>query len=604
MTGRRALAIIAAATVSLGFTGCVPQTGPVADERDSAATLATADTPRPNFLLIVADDLGFSDIAPYGGEMPTPNLARLAAEGTRFLDFHTAVKCNPTRAMLHTGIDNNTAAVGPRRNYRLSPDAATLAEVLRDAGYHTYMTGKWDLGRGADQVPSARGFEQVFALLPGAGRHFPNPHRQESDELDSYSDNGERVGVPGDFYSTHHYTDRMLDYIDANLGDGRPFFAFLSYTAPHYPLQAPRERIEAYGGWYEDGYQATRAARIGRLRGLGLFPADFEPYPAPGLTEWSSLTDAERARESRRMQIYAAMVDIMDEQIGRVLAYLDEQGIADDTVVLFMSDNGADGTATGAGYNEADDNRLENLGSATSYVTVGADWARVSSTPLRLYKTFTTEGGTRVPAILRWPGRVAAQRIDRNYFQVADLMPTFLELAGVTHPAATDNAGASDAGAGRAAISSDAHADEPGASLTANSGDATAGQPANAGEPGAGRAGTGILPMQGRSVAALWLHGTPAYGDTDHAFHTYIEPRLGGGYVRRGDWKLAWWKEDGEFTSGALFNLAEDPAETRDLSADHPEITAELTQAWLDYAAENNVDIESTSAADTPPPSP
>ncbi len=540
------------------LAGCETQTDPATVEPDSAASAISAEATQPNILLIVADDLGFSDIAPYGGEMPTPNLARLAAEGTRFLDFHTAVKCNPTRAMLHTGIDNNTAAVGPRRNYRLSPDAATLAEVLSDAGYHTYMTGKWDLGRGAEQVPSARGFEQVFALLPGAGRHFPNPHRQESDELDSYSDNGARVGVPGDFYSTHYYTDRMLDYIDANLDDGRPFFAFLSYTAPHYPLQAPRERIEAYDGWYEDGYQATRSARIEQLRELGLFPSDFEPYADEDLPDWASLTDAERADESRRMQIYAAMVDIMDEEIGRVLAYLDEQRIADDTIVLFMSDNGADGTATGAGYNEADVNSLDNLGNADSYVTVGANWARVSSTPLRLYKTYTTEGGTRVPAILRWPGRVAPERIDRNFFQVTDLMPTFLELAGVPHPA-----------------------DEPVAS--------------NHRIP---------LPMQGRSVGSIWLDELPAFTGDDLAFHTYIEPRLGGGYVRRGDWKLAWWKEDGEFVPGALFNLAVDPAEIDDRSTDRPELAAELARAWFDYARANGVDIEAAGSAGTAPASP
>ena len=559
---------LAGGICGLILAGCSPQSDPAAiasgstappataDERDGAAPPTAANTSQPNFLLIVADDLGFSDIAPYGGEMPTPNLTRLASEGTRFLDFHTAVKCNPTRAMLHTGIDNNTAAVGPRRNYRLSPDAATLAEVLRDAGYHTYMTGKWDLGRGAEQVPSARGFEQVFALLPGAGRHFPNPHRDASDALNSYSENGERVAVPDDFYSTYHYTDRMIEYIDANLGDGRPFFAFLSYTAPHYPLQAPRDRIEPYNGWYEEGYQATRSARIDRLRELGLFAAGFEPYRDENLTDWASLTDSERAYEARRMQIYAAMVDIMDEEIGRVLDYLHEQGIADDTVVLFMSDNGADGTATGAGYNEADDNSLENLGSATSYVTVGANWARVSSTPLRLYKTFTTEGGTRVPAILRWPGRVAAGRIDRNFFQVADLMPTLLELAGVKHPA-------------------------------------------DSGE-------TGMLRMQGRPVTGLWLQGAPAYGDADYAFHTYTEARLGGGYARRGDWKLAWWKEDGEFVPGALFNLAEDPAETRDRAADRPGIVADLAQAWLDYAAQNGVDIETAGSAGSfvtqPPP--
>ena len=570
----RARAVLAAAVCGLIVSGCSPQTDPAAqsdsgaqsvptaqsgpgtDETDDAAPPLPTGSPQPNFLLIVADDLGFSDIAPYGGEMPTPNLARLATEGTRFLDFHTAVKCNPTRAMLHTGIDNNTAAVGPRRNYRLSPDAATLAEVLRDAGYHTYMTGKWDLGRGAEQVPSARGFEQVFALLPGAGRHFPNPHRDASDALNSYSENGERVAVPDDFYSTYHYTDRMIEYIDANLGDGRPFFAFLSYTAPHYPLQAPRDRIEPYNGWYEEGYQAIRSARIERLRELGLFSAGFEPYRDENLTDWASLTVEERSYEARRMQIYAAMVDIMDEEIGRVLDYLHEQGIADDTVVLFMSDNGADGTATGAGYNEADDNSLGNLGDATSYVTVGANWARVSSTPLRLYKAFTTEGGTRVPAILRWPGRVAAGRIDRNFFQVADLMPTLLELAGVKHPA-------------------------------------------DSGE-------TGMLRMQGRPVTDLWLHGIPAYGDADYAFHTYTEARLGGGYARRGDWKLAWWKEDGEFVPGALFNLAEDPAETRDRAADRPEIVTDLAQAWLDYAAQNGVDIETAGSAGSivtqPPP--
>ena len=203
-------------------------------------------------------------------------------------------------------------------------------------------------------------------------------------------------------------------------------------------------------------------------------------------------------------------------------------------------------------------NSLQNLGSATSYVTVGANWVRVSSTPLRLYKTFTSEGGTRVPAILRWPGRVAAGQMDRNYFQVADLMPTLLELAGVEHPGES------------------------------------------------GESESGILPMQGRPVTNLWLQEIPAYGDADYAFHTYTETRLGGGFARRGDWKLAWWKEDGEFMPRALFNLADNPAEIRDRTADHPEIAAELAQALLNYAAQNGVDIESAGSAGStltsPPP--
>ena len=483
---------------------------------------------RPNILMILADDLGYSDIQPFGGEIPTPNLTQLAASGMRFTNFHTAMKCNPTRAMLLSGLDNNLAADGPRTNYQLRSDVPTIAETLRASGYHTYIAGKWDVGSDDGERPYARGFERSFVLLPGAGTHFPAPDgsdRRGDGTTRGYSLDGRDVTIDADFYSTTTYTQRMIEFIESNIDDRQPFFAYTAYTAPHYPLQAPYSEIAEFEGWYTQGYRAIHEERLQRLSELGLIDDANVAWDIPAVPEWESLSDEERAFEARRMQVYATMVANLDNAIGNLLSYLDSKGIADNTLVIFASDNGADGTARGAGYKDTHDNRISNLGSPSSYVTQGLNWAQVSSTPYRLVKGFPTEGGTRAPMIVRWPGVVPSNSVSSHWLRISDLASAFRELAS-----------------------------------------------------------TGISPDPSEYVAAL-TSGRPLYAATDTRIHTYIERRLGGVSVLKDNFKLVWWKQNGQYRVPLLFDLANDPAETNDVADDYPEVVDALIDEWQKYAS-------------------
>lgn len=491
------------------------------------ATWARADDERPNVLFILVDDLGWSDIGPFGGEIPTPNLDDLAAAGTRYTNFHTAMKCNPTRAMLLTGLDNNLAATGGRRDWRVLPGVPTLAEKLRDAGYQTLMSGKWDAGSGDGQWPHDRGFEQTYALLGAVASHFSSPGGFGS----NYAANGQPFEPPADFYSTRWYTDRMLELINARDRE-RPFFAYLSYTAPHYPLHAPAEYIDAFDGWYEDGYRAVHEKRVARLRDMGLLGPDTAPWSLENVPEWHSLSDSERAYETKRMQVYAAMIAALDDGIGKVLQHLADEGLGDNTVVLFASDNGADGTPGGAGFDEKrHSNTVATLGTPGSYATQGFNWAQTSSTPFRMVKSHPTEGGYRSPMIARWPGRIDAGGINDEWFIISDLHETILDIAGARRPRDRDA-------------------------------------------------------LAGRSALKLLTGGEPVYDKDEVRIHTYVEGRrLGGANVVKGDWKLVWWKTNNVYGAPMLFDIAKDPNETTDLAAEHPGIVADLVAEWRQYAA-------------------
>lgn len=370
---------------------------------------STSD-PRPNFLLIVADDLGFSDLGAFGGEIHTPYLDELAKQGVRFTSFHTAPTCSPTRSMLLTGTDNHIAGLGtmaeaqtpaqaghPGYEGYLNDRVAALPELLRDGGYRTLMSGKWHLGLTPETSPHARGFERSFALLPGAANHYgfeaPIPEEQVPGLLKKtrglYSEDGQDTTIPDDFYSSDGFTDKLLEFLDEG-DDGRPFFAYLPFSAPHWPLQAPAEIVEKYRGRYDAGPDALRQERLTRLRELGLIEGDVTPHPVVPLTaEWEALTDEERVRSARTMEVYAAMVDRMDWNVGRVLEKLEAKGVLDNTVILFLSDNGAEGAQLealpvfGPDLNQviADyyDNSLENIGRGNSYVWYGPRWAQAGT---------------------------------------------------------------------------------------------------------------------------------------------------------------------------------------------------------------------------------
>lgn len=448
----------------------------------AASTSPPSSSKRPNFLIVVADDLGFSDTGPYGSEIPTPTLDRLASEGVLMTGFHTASACSPTRAMLLSGTDNHIAGLGQMAEYMFASGAtyagrpgyegylnhrvAALPEILQDAGYHTIMSGKWHLGLKKELSPHARGFDKSFVYLAGAGNHYNNEPQLDSwagfKQPAVWSDNlwmrddvvlDRKKALPGDFYSTKNFTDEMLTYLQERTPEEKekPFLAYLAYTAPHWPLQAPKEVIDKYKGQYDAGPEALREKRLESLIKRGLVPADVEPAPMVGemMKEWVDMTPEEQAHSSRRMETYAAMVDLIDQHLGRVISHLEEAGELDNTFVMFISDNGAEGKLLEAlpvtkgvplvkvietYYN----NDIENIGNADSFTWYGPRWACAATAPSKGYKTMITEGGIRCPCIVRYPQFALSQgKVVHDFTTVMDVLPTFLEMAGVPHPGTT-----------------------------------------------------------------------------------------------------------------------------------------------------------------------
>lgn len=411
---------------------------------------------QPNFLIIVADDLGWSDLSPFGGEIKTPNLQMLADSGTRFTDFHTASACSPTRAMLMSGTDHHIAGLGQmaetvalfphiwqgRVGYEgyLNDRVAALPEILHDAGYFTTMSGKWHLGLSADRFPASRGFEDSFALLSGGGNHF-NDEAPIPSIWPIYARNFEFVNWTslGRFYSSDYFATQLMDSLEKNVRtDNRPFFAYLPFTAPHWPLQAPSDLIANYKGMYEEGPDVLREKRLKSQKDLGLVSPDTIPSPISTNTpQWDEMSPTERNFSAKTMQIYAAMVEGVDRAIGRVLDYLKKSDQFENTFILFLSDNGAEGGITtnlsilSLPYFN---NSYENIGNSDSLVSYGPRWAQASTAPSRLNKGHITEGGIRCPAIVHFPKFNQSLNISHEFATVLDILPTILELANVSHP--------------------------------------------------------------------------------------------------------------------------------------------------------------------------
>ena len=394
----------------------------VATLAGARATQVPAHDQRPNILLIVADDLGFSDLGAFGGEIATPNLDALAYGGVRLTGLHTAPTCSPTRAMLLTGNDNHLVGLGsmaepdhpeqrgqPGYEGYLTRRAPTVAERLQEAGYRTYMAGKWHLGLEEDQSPAARGFDRSFALLQGVHNHYgtdQNAAWRAAGVNARYREDGREATYPEGAYSADFFAERLAGYLEEGRRDRRPFFAYLTFTQPHWPLQAPEETVARYLGRYDAGPEALRQERLRRQRRLGLVDGGIVPFAPVGVADWASLPAEERALEARKMEVYAAMVERMDQGVGLVLSKLRELGELRDTVVIFLSDNGPEASRISA-PGVADpallaalnlDNSLDNIGRANSWLTYGPEWAQAASAPSRLFKGFTTEGGTRVVA--------------------------------------------------------------------------------------------------------------------------------------------------------------------------------------------------------------
>lgn len=560
MSVRRTVCVagLTGAAALLALAGCTLQQEPPRSARDGVAGH------RPNFLVIVADDLGYSDIGAYGGEIATPNLDRLAREGAQMTQFYASPFCSPTRAMLMSGADNHRVGFGdmaelmlPEQRGRpgyegyLSPRVAALPEVLKDAGYRTVMAGKWHLGNSENQSPAARGFDQSFAMTLGGASHFGDQLGIVALDPDKppkaiYRDNGKLVDLPREgFYSSEAFTSRLIQYLEETRGDGRtPFFAYLAFTAPHWPLQAPDEDIRKYEGRYDGGYDALRTERHARMARLGLVDPALPAYQGhPHWPRWEALSPAERRAESKRMAVYAAMVDNMDRQIGRVLQYLDETGELDRTVVVFLSDNGADGNSvydvgrTREWIRQSMDNSIENTGRIGSFIEYGPGWAQAGMTPVRLYKSFMYEGGISVPGIVWGPASGIAARRRGEMAHVMDIAPTLYELAGTRHP-------------------------------------------------GTRFRGRDVVPVQGRSMLA-WLRGQAPHV---HGPDDVIGWELGGRKaLRKGDWKIVHANPPWGSGRWELYNMAQDRTESRDLAAAQPAKMQEMLREWARYVQRNGV---------------
>ena len=523
---------------------------------------------RPNVLLIVVDDLAFNDLGLFGSEIRTPNIDALAREGVFLTNFHVSPNCSPTRAMLFSGADSHNSGLGnmfedlapnqkdnPGYEGYLNFRVAALSELFLEAGYNTYMTGKWHLGLTRETSPAARGFERSFAPLQGGAGAFGNMLPIVGPDKALYRVNGEQLDtLPEDFYSTKFYTDLMQEYIGADLDDGKPFFAYLAYTSPHWPLQAPQESIARYKGVYDAGYDALAEQRLQNLKDRGLVDAGIEPYPRL-LDErpWDELGPEEQRYQAKIMEIYAAMVDDVDVYIGRMIDYLKEIGEYDNTVIFFMSDNGPEGHAMQHSFVEVAewaevccDNSYENIGNADSYVWLGPNWARAGNTPLRMFKGYTSQGGVRAPAFFHYPRAMQTAVMNDSIVTVKDIMPTLLEFAGIEHP-------------------------------------------------GAGTfQGREVIAMEGRSVVPVLTGASASIREPGDFMGWEL---FGKQALRQGDWKIMYVPsipsrdvrlpvlKPGQWQ---LYNLADDPAEMNDLAPSNPEKLREMLALWEQYTQEIN----------------
>jgi arylsulfatase len=516
---------------------------------------------RPNIVLIIADDVGFSDIGAFGSEIRTPNLDQLAADGVRLTNYHAAPTCGPSRSMLLTGVDHHLAGAGINRaglfrlpelrgrpGYEgyLNDSVVTFATLLRDSGYHTYATGKWDPGNQPGQLPFDHGFEKSFVLAAGGASHFDDmAGTTRPVAVVPYFENDRKVEeLPEDFYSSAFYTDRIIDYIGGN-DDTKPFLAYLSFTAAHWPLQVPDDWIDRYDDQYEQGWHEVRRARFNRQKDAGVIPPHTRLAPEhPAAQQWDELLPAQREVELKRMRIYAAMIENMDHHIGRLLNALRERDSERETFVIFVSDNGAEGNAIDGILDNAYwipsnfDNRIDNIGRQGSYQWLGLGWAQASVSPFHLHKSYTTAGGLRTPAIIySSSGRTGAGQRDA-IITVRDIAPTILELAGVDQPDGTYR-------------------------------------------------GRSVHPMSGRSFLD-YLAGDV---ETVHGNEPLGWELYGSRALIKGEWKAVRIFPPAGSGEWELFNIRTDPSETSNLASDFSDVLTELIADWEAYAEESGVAV-------------
>jgi len=515
---------------------------------------------RPNIVLILADDLGYTDISPFGGEISTPNIARLAAEGLSFTNYHTAANCAPARAMLLTGVDshrngvpNIPESIPPEQmefdHYQgvLGDNVVTLASLLQENGYHTYLTGKWHLGHTPELLPSARGFERTIAMADtGADNWEQRTYLPIYDQAHWYADGLEHT-LPDDFYSSEYFIDKTIEFIGSNEADDQPFFAYVPFQAVHIPVQAPKEFSDKYAGVYDEGWTVMRERRRVAAEEAGVIPEGTQSTVTPGTLEWESLTEKQRAHHARRMEVYAGMVDAMDMHIGRLMDYLQSIGEYENTIFIFTSDNGAAGTPlispTGQSVLDQWFNRvgyetdIDNLGERGSWVAIGPSNATIAASPLAFYKFHANEGGLRVPLVMSGPGITQQGELTDEFVFVTDLAPTILGLLDI------DNHNGN-------------------------------------------WKGEAMEPIVGSDFSE-YLHGSA------QQVHIASEPigyELGGSSALfKGDYKIVINRFEQNEIEWHLYNIKVDPGEVNDLRAEQPQLFEEMLADYEVWAQANDV---------------
>lgn len=509
-----------------------------------AAGLIPANA-QPNILIIVADDLGYSDLGCYGGEIDTPNLDRLAKDGVRLTQFYNTGRCCPSRTSILSGQYPHTVGVGhmvndlnlPGYRGRISENAQTIAEILKPANYRSFIAGKWHLGT---DDPTQHGFEEFYGSLKSCAAFF------DPDYLLRMPQNRTTREYPNDgYYATDAITDYALDFLNlARETPNQPWFLYLAHPAPHFPLQAPEEEIKKYADRYNGGWDELRSERLARLKEMGIVDQSTDlpprsPYWNFGETvkglnpAWNSIEDEDRKADlARRMAIYAAMIDRMDQQIGRVFNDLKEHDEYNNTLIIFLSDNGACGQWGWEGFDTEFSNnnilhtadQLHSMGRPGSYHSVGSGWANASNTPWRMYKQYNHEGGINAPAIVHWPSRLKSKAgtLHHQPAHVIDLMATAVTASGTSYE--------------------------------------------------------GTLPLAGKDLVQQITNES---SDTRTLYFEHEGHRA----VREGKWKLVAIK----YQPWELYDMSAVRTETKDLSNSHPDIVASLSRKWDSWADKNNV---------------
>ena len=522
------------------------------------AIFAPAWAKRPNIVVMLADDWGYSDVGAFGSEIQTPHLNQLAQSGTRFSNFHVSASCSPTRSMLLTGVDNHLNGVGNMRETIpqshvgragylsvLNQRVVTLASLLQDQGYRTYAAGKWHVGKEPHNLPPARGFDRSLVMGDSGSDNWETGklYLDLTDKVYWY-DNGREAQMPKTFYSSEFYVSKTLDYLKTDAHSDKPFFAYLAFQANHIPVQAPQEFIDKYKGRYNAGWDVLRQERRNKAIELGLVPPNTPMAALPAThVAWDSLSPQDKAYQARRMEVYAAMAEAMDFHIGRLIAHLKQTGEYDNTVFVFMSDNGAEASdpyalAVGRWWLDRHYNRdIDRLGSPGAYSIIGPNWARAATAPLNTYKFFAGEGGIRVPLIISGIPSPNKQSIQNSLTHVTDIVPTLLDLAGVQHP-------------------------------------------------GTSYKGQTIHPLTGHSLLPIIQGKATRVRGPDEVLGYELS---GNRAVFKGDYKLLSNLApvgDGQWH---LYNITTDPGETRDLKDEMPELFQSLQNDYAKWAKANGV---------------